>query len=71
MQVNYSEETEYVFLWLFKAVYSGQVFEGEKECEHIFQDSQGEIGGVGEYMHAFQYYQYYTQCDAANQNNIE
>lgn len=70
-QIDDAEKTEDVFARFFQAVDTCQVFYGEEESEQVFQNSQNEIGRIGEYVHTFQNNEQYTQYDTADKQNIE
>ena len=70
-QIDDAEKTEDVFAWFFQAVDTCQVFYGEEESEQVFQNSQNEIGRIGEYVHTFQNNEQYAQYDTADKQNIE
>lgn len=70
-QVDDAEKAENVFPRFFQAVDACQIFNGEKQCEHILQYSQHEIGRVGEDVHALQNDEQHAEHNAAYEYDIE
>ena len=70
-QVNDTEKAEDVLPRLFQAVDACQIFNGENQCEYVFQYPQYEVGRMRKDMHALQYDEQYAEYNAANEDDVE
>ena len=70
-QVDNAEEAEDVFPGLPEAIDAGQVFDGEKERQQVFECPEHQIGGVREDMHALENDKHNAQDNAGDQDQVE